>query len=119
MKYFSFAALAVVLTRPIDVYAHALPQSQTPAAGSTLTTPPTEVSITFSEQLEPRFSSLQVKDATGARVDSGSPHTAADDAKRFVVNLKPLVAGTYKVIWHATSVDTHKTEGSYDFTVVK
>jgi methionine-rich copper-binding protein CopC len=31
--------------------------------------------------------------------------------------VKPLAAGTYKVIWHATDADTHKTQGSYRFTV--
>ena len=29
----------------------------------------------------------------------------------------PLAAGTYKVEWHAVSTDTHKTQGSYSFTV--
>jgi methionine-rich copper-binding protein CopC len=35
------------------------------------------------------------------------------------VALKPLRAGVYKVIWHATAVDTHKTDGSFNFTVSK
>jgi methionine-rich copper-binding protein CopC len=29
----------------------------------------------------------------------------------------PLAAGTYKVEWHAVSVDTHKSEGAYRFKV--
>ena len=33
------------------------------------------------------------------------------------ISLRPLPPGTYKVNWHVLSVDTHKTEGSYSFTV--
>jgi methionine-rich copper-binding protein CopC len=33
------------------------------------------------------------------------------------ISLKALPPGTYKVRWHVLSVDTHKTEGSYSFTV--
>jgi methionine-rich copper-binding protein CopC len=33
------------------------------------------------------------------------------------VQLPKLVPGTYTVSWHVTSVDTHKTEGNFQFTV--
>jgi copper resistance protein C len=33
------------------------------------------------------------------------------------VALPRLGAGAYTVIWHVTSVDTHKTEGRYQFTI--
>ena len=33
------------------------------------------------------------------------------------VSLKSLSPGTYRVRWHVLSVDTHKTEGSFTFTV--
>jgi methionine-rich copper-binding protein CopC len=32
--------------------------------------------------------------------------------------LKPLKPGRYRVTWHAVSVDTHRTEGKYNFLVV-
>ena len=34
-----------------------------------------------------------------------------------IVELPRLSPGTYTVIWHVTSVDTHKTEGNFKFTV--
>ena len=34
-----------------------------------------------------------------------------------MVKLKPLSPGIYSVAWHVTSVDTHKTEGHFTFTV--
>ena len=30
---------------------------------------------------------------------------------------KPLAAGLYKVHWQAVSVDTHHTQGTFEFTV--
>ena len=34
------------------------------------------------------------------------------------VSLPNLPPGRYKVLWHALSVDTHTTEGSFTFEVV-
>jgi copper resistance protein C len=47
-------------------------------------------------------------------VDQGKPRIAANVMH---VGLKPLPPGTYKVLWHALSVDTHTTEGSFSFRV--
>ncbi len=97
--------------------AHAFPDTADPAVGATVKVAPPSLTITFTEALEPRFSSLTVEDEAGQRVDLGDAHTAPDNAKRFSVGLKPLKAGSYKVRWRATSVDTHKTTGNYRFTV--
>jgi methionine-rich copper-binding protein CopC len=98
-------------------FAHAHLTGATPPVGSTVGMAPMEIAITYSERLEPRFSTIEVQDASGARVDMGNVHTETGDDKRLVVGLKPLQPGSYKVIWHATSTDTHKTEGSYSFTL--
>ena len=111
-----FAATALLASTGV-VIAHSFPKTAEPAAGSTVPSAPTAVVIHFTEALEPQFSSLQVFDAQGHRVDQKDAHVAPHDAKRFGVELKPLTPGTYKVVWHATSVDTHKTRGSYTFTV--
>ena len=95
--------------------AHAFLQSATPAVGSTVAAP-SEVEITFTEGVEPRFSSIAVQDAAGGSVTAGTVHPAGG-AARLAVALKPLPPGTYQVSWHATAVDTHRTEGSFRFTV--
>ena len=64
-----------------------------------------------------RFSSIAVEDAAGQRVDLGDAHLVQGDQTRFAVGLKPLVPGRYKVEWRVTSVDTHKTNGNFSFTV--
>jgi methionine-rich copper-binding protein CopC len=94
--------------------AHAHLRSAVPAPDSMLDVAPTQVAITFSEALEPRFSTIEVRGPGGARFDDGAAHAGAD-AKVLVVALKKLTPGSYTVAWHATSVDTHKTEGSFAF----
>jgi methionine-rich copper-binding protein CopC len=32
--------------------------------------------------------------------------------------LKQLPPGRYRVTWHAVSVDTHRTEGKYNFLIL-
>jgi methionine-rich copper-binding protein CopC len=91
-------------------------RSATPPVGATVPAP-RSVAITFTEAVEPAFSTIVVTDAHGARVDDGGAPVASSDGLRLSVGLKPLSPGTYSVTWHATSVDTHKTEGHFGFTV--
>jgi methionine-rich copper-binding protein CopC len=72
--------------------------------------------LTYTEPVEPLFSTVHVTDANGARMDEGKPATR-DDGRILQVSLKPLPPGVYAVEWHVTSVDTHKTEGHFTFTV--
>jgi copper resistance protein C len=106
-----------LLAGPGTAFAHAELESAVPAPDATVSTAPTEISITFGEEVEPHFSSIVVLDAKGHREDQGPAHTAASDAKILSVAVKPLAPGLYKVVWHATSVDSHKTKGSYHFTI--
>ena len=120
MKTLHPYALAAVLSLAGagSALAHADLASADPAAGATVKTAPTEISITFTEEVEPKFSSIQVLDAGGKRVDDGAAHTAPDNEKLLSIGLKPLAPGAYKVIWHATAADdSHKTKGSYEFTL--
>lgn len=117
MSHLLLAAVALVATSGA-AFAHAHLKSSTPATGATVSAAP-EVAISFSEALEPRFSTIAVTDPAGARVDEADLHVVGDDAKKLAVTLKPLPPGLYTVIWHATSVDTHKTEGKFTFTIAK
>jgi methionine-rich copper-binding protein CopC len=96
--------------------AHAFLDAADPPVGGAVAAPKA-VTITFTEELEPVFSTIQVFDGGGARVDKNDAHIVDGDATRFAVDLPPLKPGTYKVVWHATSVDTHKTSGAFSFTV--
>lgn len=98
-------------------FAHAFLSHATPSAGSETHVPPAAVTIVFTERVEPRFSSIEVRDAAGMKLPSGQTH-ALDKAETLSVDLPKLAPGIYTVIWHAASVDTHKTEGKYTFTVL-
>ena len=94
--------------------AHAFLDHANPLVGSTVAKAPREVALTFTQNLEPAFSSVQVTDAKGARVDQGKAQISGNTMR---VGLKPLAPGAYRVRWHAFSVDTHKTEGNFSFHV--
>jgi copper resistance protein C len=54
----------------------------------------------------------------GAAVPLGAATTAAGNQAVLIVPIaKPLSSGEYKVHWQAVSVDTHHTQGSFQFTV--
>jgi len=97
-------------------FAHAFLDRASPAVGSEVRAAPPALNLSFTEPVEPLFSSVQVTDFSGARVDQGKPITQAD-GRILSVQLKPLPPGTYAVMWHVTSIDTHKTEGHFTFTV--
>jgi methionine-rich copper-binding protein CopC len=109
--------ITAMLFWPAVGMAHAHLQKAEPAVGSTVQAAPTQVAIHFSEGVEPRFSSIAVTSAAGAAVDKHDVHTAPGDQQELIVGLQPLPPGVYTVEWHATSVDTHKTEGKFTFTV--
>ncbi len=98
-------------------WAHAMLRKAIPAVGSRIHAAPGSVTLLLSEGVEPAFSTIAVTDTAGTRFDSGAPRVAPDSDKTLIVALKPLPAGVYTVRWHATSVDTHKTEGKFTFTV--
>ena len=98
-------------------FAHAFPDHAQPAVGGTVSTAPSEVKIWFTGKLEPAFSKIEVSDSAGATVDRGDAAVDPDDPALMHVSLKPLPPGTYKVHWHAVSVDTHATDGDFTFTV--
>ena len=96
--------------------AHAFLDRASPAVGSTVHTPPSEMRIQYTEELEPAYSTAQVQDASGATV-SAAAHVDANEKSVLVVPLGPLKPGRYKVIWKVLSVDTHVTNGTFTFTV--
>ncbi len=97
-------------------FAHAFLDRASPAVGSAVSGSPTALDLTYTEPVEPLFSTVQVTDASGARVDEGKLATQ-EDGRVLVVKLKTLPPGIYTVAWHVTSIDTHKTEGHFTFTV--
>jgi methionine-rich copper-binding protein CopC len=106
-----------ILSVASPAFAHAFLERASPPVGSEVAAAPHEIALTFTEGVEPLFSSIELRDAHGVVVATGTPRTEQGNNRRLVVELPALRSGSYSVIWHATSVDTHRTEGSYQFTV--
>jgi copper transport protein len=119
MRAAAVLGLAAALVLPAIALAHALPQSSVPSAGSTLTTPPKQVSIIFGERPDPNLSTIKVLDTTGAVVTSGPTAPVAGNPVELAVPLKPnLPNGVYTVAWRTVSaVDGHLASGSFAFGI--
>ena len=107
---------AVTLGAP-TVQAHAFLDHASPAVGSTVPTAPETVTMWFTQELEPAFTTATVTDASGNTVDRGPAQIDPKDPTELRVALKKLSPGTYTVSWHALSVDTHTTTGHFTFEI--
>jgi methionine-rich copper-binding protein CopC len=108
--------VATVLLLPQAALAHAFPEAEEPKVGSTVTSPPQQVSIRFDAPIEALFSRLEVLDSGGQSENDGTPQVNAD-TRTLTVHLKSLTPGDYTVKWSVIAKDGHRTEGSYTFTV--
>src|SRR6516164_9501619 len=107
-------SLLLVPLATIAARAHAFLDHASPLVGSTVASAPAEVVLTFTQNLEASFSTVQVTGPGGARVDQGRASVSGNTMR---VGIKSAGPGSYRVQWHALSVDTHKTEGSFSFHV--
>ena len=113
--------LAILLTSIVSGAAQAHPalQSTNPGQGATVSSP-TEIRLTFSEDLIAKFSGLTVKDEGGRAIETGGPTVDPNQKRQLIVPIaKPLPAGTYNVDWHAVSADTHRVNGHFSFRVAQ
>jgi len=110
------AALVSILLPAALAHAHAMLDHASPAVGSAGAAPKA-VTLWFTEQLEPAFSTIEVHNAQGANMQAGKAAVDGKDRTQLRVPLKQLPPGTYKVIWRVLSVDTHRTQGDFTFSV--
>ncbi|MEY9180553.1 copper homeostasis periplasmic binding protein CopC [Bradyrhizobium sp. USDA 313] len=110
------ASLGLVLAATAAM-AHPKLTSSVPAADGAATATK-EIRLNFSEGVIAKFSGLELQDASGKLIATGTATTDAKDRKQLVVPLEaPLAAGKYRVIWHAVSEDTHRVKGEYTFII--
>jgi methionine-rich copper-binding protein CopC len=106
--------LLLTLIAATGASAHAFLDHAEPRVGNKVATPPHEVTLWFTQKLEPAFSNVTVTNAAGQRVDTGKPRFGGSQMS---ISLRPGGAGTYHVTWHVLSVDTHTTDGKFTFQV--
>ncbi len=109
--------LAIVLTSPA-VLAHAHLKHQYPAADAEVAAAPQALTLNFSEGVEASFSGVTLTGPAQAVIDTGKAKLNEKDRTQLIVPLnQPLKPGQYTVDWHVVSVDGHKTQGQYHFSV--
>ena len=114
-RSYLIAILPVLLgLAPHAASAHAMLDHADPRVGNTVASPPHQLTLWFTQKLEPAFSSVTVTNATGERIDSGKPRISGNQMS---VSLRPGGNGTYHVNWKVLSVDTHTTDGNFTFQV--
>ena len=112
------ATAAVALTVVATASAHAYLVKTVPSASVVLTAPPSNVSLTFDEAVEPRFATISVTDAEAHQQTTGPPTRSPTNPDTLVVPLKPhLPEGWYLVYWRAISIDGHPVQGAFTFAV--
>jgi copper resistance protein C len=116
MKLFTTSVLLASLVGLSPAFAHAFLVKADPAVGSTVTTAPAQLLMTYTEGLEIPFCSVTVTSASGTVVN-GKPQAVSGHNNEMTVPLHITTPGTYSVTWHAVAVDTHHTQGSFKFTV--
>jgi copper transport protein len=100
--------------------AHAVQVGSDPAPNAQLAQSPTQITINFSEPIEPSVGLIQLYDQQAKQIPIGQPQFFSDDEKKMAAAVTTkLDSGIYTVIWRDLSkLDGHTWAGSFPFTVL-
>lgn len=107
------AGAALLVAGTASAHAHLV--TSNPAANVTVAAPKT-ITLTFNEKLTPAFSGFELEMGGGMKMPVKT--VVSKDGLSIVGTPQgALMAGAYKVTWHAASSDGHKMNGDLAFTV--
>ncbi len=112
----TLAATAMLFTAPAAANAHDALASSTPAADEVISTPLTQVQLTFNEEPLAGFDTgiaIAVIDPAGTDISTGD---VTIDASTLTKAVSPTTAGSYQVLWQTVSADGHPISGQYAFS---
>lgn len=118
-KWWAGAAIAVLVIggSASVASAHAELSASTPAANSVLPTAPTEIVLTFTEDVTPTVDAIRLVDSDGRALAVGDVTQSGGNDTLSVAIQATLADGTYVVAWRAVSVDSHPISGAFLFSV--
>jgi copper transport protein len=110
------AVTGALLAGAAPASAHAALTGSDPGQGAVVDTAPTQVSLTFSEQIAVSDDAVRVLGPKGERVDKGDP--ANPSGTTYTVRLLGgLPDGTYTVAYQVVSADSHPVAGAFTFSI--
>lgn len=112
--------MLVVLTQAKSAFAHAHLVKAVPAKESTNAVVPSKVVLQFSENIETAMCKITVKNTgTNEIVSDGKTTFDPKEKTMMQILLKPLklVKATYEVSYKVVGTDSHRMQGSYEFTI--
>ena len=116
MKVRVLIAAALTACLSSGAWAHAHLSQPDPAENSTVAAP-TQVRLSFSEGVELAFSEVTLVSDSGETVKTQLSLAQGAPVTVIAIPVSPLKAGAWQVQWKVVSVDTHRSQGQYRFTV--
>lgn len=107
------ASLIFVATSAGIAQAHPAYKDSSPQAGATVSSPPTELWVEYTERIE--GGSVTITDPCGDRADHGEDEMNLT-GDRLTTGMHGDKAGTYVVAWSVLGSDGHNTRGEFTFT---
>ncbi len=102
---------------PVFASAHVYILECNPDQDAVLDAPPEKITITFVGSVEPFFSKIEVFDSEEKKVSGKKTEFSEDDTVMEVALNTDLPTGEYTVKWSCMSLDGHKQNGEYTFTI--
>ena len=115
----ALAAMAAAAASGGPAMAHAFLEHASPRVGARTAVAPQEVRLSFSEPVEAAFCTVAVAGPPGFG-GAGRPTSGPGDRRVLIAPLRaPTPAGRYVVHWRVVSVDSHVTQGDFQFVVAR
>ena len=114
--FLTFFLVLVVFVSPASAHANLL--QSVPEANAQLERSPVQIELFFSEPIEDAFSTIEVLNGAGERVDNDDAQVDTADPTHMTVSLRSLPDGIYLVSWrNLSSIDSHIVAGVFPFAV--
>ncbi|HEX6654814.1 MAG TPA: copper resistance CopC family protein [Candidatus Limnocylindria bacterium] len=111
----AISAALCLLAAPSLVLGHVELTDSSPAAGASLNTAPSAVSVTFDDELEPDVSHFTVVDSDGHKVGGGKVDLTVADRNVMNGSVSITDPGVYTVRYTVAGVDGHVLHGTFSF----
>lgn len=112
---FGFIAAFALLAANNMVMAHAKLVTSVPSDGSHVAAGLSQISLTFSQSM--RLTVVKIKEVQAKTEIAPTQDLPAGFVKTATVEIPPLKAGSYRVVWAAVATDGHIMTGTVAFIV--